>query len=58
MVDTSKHVGFPLPPEMFHEQPKKRKEDFVKHEAICNLLDIPLKCPYCNEVLKEANETR
>tara|TARA_B100001057_G_scaffold448467_1_gene488815 strand:+ start:1858 stop:2010 length:153 start_codon:yes stop_codon:yes gene_type:complete len=46
------HVGFPLPSEMF-APPKKEKEDFDKHVAISELLDIPLKCPHCNEILKE-----
>ena len=42
-----KHIGYPLPPEMFHEQPKPR-EDFYKHMAFTELLDIDLKCPHCN----------
>ena len=52
-----KHVGFPLPSEMFNQEEKVR-EDFIKHEAITNLLDIDLKCPYCEETLVKANERR
>ena len=46
-----KHIGFPLPSEMF--APEKEKEDFDKHAAISELLDIPLKCPHCKEILKQ-----
>tara|TARA_Y100000992_G_C21044054_1_gene386355 strand:- start:32 stop:226 length:195 start_codon:yes stop_codon:yes gene_type:complete len=52
-----KHIGYPLPPEMFHEQPKPR-EDFYKHMAFTELLDIDLKCPHCNELLIKANERK
>ncbi len=45
-----KHVGFPLPSEMFNSPPKER-EDWDKHVAITKLLDIPLKCPHCDEKL-------
>lgn len=59
MVDGTKHVGYPLPSEMFHDsEPKKEKVDFKKHEAICDLLDIDLKCPHCEEVLLKADERR
>jgi uncharacterized C2H2 Zn-finger protein len=27
-------------------------KEFKKEEAICKLLEIPLKCPHCGEVLK------
>ena len=46
-----KHIGFPLPSEMF--APEKEREDFDKHAAISELLDIPLKCPHCEKILKE-----
>ena len=46
-----KHIGFPLPSEMFTPPPKER-EDWDKHVAITELLDIPLKCPHCEAVLK------
>ncbi len=52
MADT-KHIGYPLPSEMFHGTVR---EDFVKHEAISELLDIDLKCPYCEKTLLTANE--
>ncbi len=58
-----KHVGFPLPSEMFHDNVIPMKEikeeiDFVKHEAITRLLDIDLKCPHCNELLVKAKERK
>lgn len=34
-----------------------KTEEFLKHEAISELLEIPLKCPHCGEVLK-TNEQR
>jgi len=52
LADT-KHIGYPLPSEMFHGTVR---EDFVKHEAISELLDIDLKCPYCEKTLLTANE--
>jgi hypothetical protein len=52
LADT-KHVGFPLPSEMFHDSDIINNVDFVKHEAISELLEIPLKCPHCGEVLKK-----
>ena len=42
-----KHLGFPLPSEMFHQKEEK-KIDFKKHQAICDLLDIDLTCPHCH----------
>ena len=33
-------------------------EDFKKHQAICDLLDIDLTCPHCEEVLIKANERK
>ena len=53
----AKHVGYPLPSEMFHQK-EKVKEDFIKHEAMTRLLDIDLTCPYCKETLVKANERR
>ena len=47
-----KHIGFPLPSEMFTPAPKET-EDWDKHVAITKLLDIPLKCPHCNTILKK-----
>ena len=47
-----KHIGFPLPSEMFTPPPKER-EEWDKHVAITELLDIPLKCPHCEAVLKD-----
>jgi|TARA_B100001093_G_C26007314_1_gene668145 hypothetical protein len=29
-----------------------KEQEFLKHEAISELLDIPLKCPHCGEFLK------
>ena len=34
------------------------QEDFIKHEAICELLDLDLTCPHCNEVLEKADERK
>ncbi len=47
-----KHVGFPLPSEMFAPVPPSDKE-WEKHVAITKLLDIPLKCPHCKKTLKK-----
>ena len=58
MVEKAKHVGFPLPSEMFHDSEVTKREDFTKHSAICVLLDIDLTCPYCKEILIKANERR
>ena len=58
MADTdTKHIGYPLPSEMFHQEETVR-EDFIKHEAISDLLDIDLKCPYCEKTLLTANERK
>ena len=57
MTEKTKHIGYPLPSEMFHPK-SESKENFKKHEAICDLLDIDLTCPYCKEVLIKANERR
>tara|TARA_X000000950_G_scaffold289508_1_gene414489 strand:+ start:8041 stop:8202 length:162 start_codon:yes stop_codon:yes gene_type:complete len=47
------HIGFPLPSEMFNKIPTTDiNEEWDKHEKISELLDIPLKCPHCGEVLK------
>tara|TARA_Y100000996_G_C22377601_1_gene583716 strand:+ start:538 stop:702 length:165 start_codon:yes stop_codon:yes gene_type:complete len=51
----SEHIGFPLPSEMFHDIPVVNKdEEWDKHVKISKLLDIPLKCPNCGEVLRNA----
>ena len=47
-----KHVGFPLPSEMFSPVPPS-DESWEKHVAITELLDIPLKCPHCKKTLKK-----
>lgn len=36
---------------------KQEKKNFKKHQAISKLLDIDLKCPYCEEILEKANDT-
>ena len=54
-MQTSKHIGYPLPSEMFHQSPSKnRDKEWDKHVKISKLLDIPLKCPCCKEVLRRA----
>lgn len=55
MSDDSKHIGYPLPSEMFHTDiipTVDIDEEWRKHTAYSELLDIPLKCPHCNTVLK------
>ena len=56
----SKNVGgFPagncltFPDETIEMFALPEKEDFDKHVAISKLLDIPLKCPYCEKILKD-----
>ena len=51
-----KHVGFPLPSEMFAPVPPS-DEAWEKHVAISKLLDIPLKCPHCEKVLRRKYES-
>tara|TARA_B100000212_G_scaffold91618_1_gene67258 strand:+ start:271 stop:450 length:180 start_codon:yes stop_codon:yes gene_type:complete len=51
------HIGYPLPSEMFNTIPTSDKfesidAEFDKHVKITKLLDIPLKCPHCKEILK------
>ena len=53
-----KHVGYPVPTEMWNKMEEQPKEDFVKHQAICNLLDIDLTCPHCNKLLERADERK
>lgn len=51
----NKHIGFPLPSEMFFDRVAGEtdiNEEWNKHEKISKLLDIPLKCPHCKKVLK------
>ena len=48
----NKHIGFPLPSEMFNTSTANINEEWEKHEKISKLLDIPLKCPHCKKVLK------
>ena len=48
-----KHVGFPLPSEMFNTTKKDKNKEWEKHEKISRLLDIPLKCPHCGEKLRD-----
>ena len=53
MLNMNNHIGFPLPSEMFNTIPTVDiNEEWDKHEKISELLDIPLKCPHCGEVLK------
>lgn len=49
------HIGFPLPSEMF-APPERKTEDFDKHMAISELLDIPLKCPHCKKTLRNTTK--
>lgn len=51
MVEDSKHVGFPLPSEMFH--PHTYCWDMPADEIACKLLDIPRKCAVCGKVIEE-----
>lgn len=55
-LQTIKHVGYPVPTEMWNSMEKESKEDFVKHQAISDLLDIDLTCPNCNAVLVTAEQ--
>jgi hypothetical protein len=55
-LQTIKHVGYPVPTEMWNSMEKEPKEDFVKHQAISDLLDIDLTCPNCNAVLVTAEQ--
>ena len=57
MVDQAKHIGYPVPTEMWNSM-EEPKEDFKKHQAICDLLDIDLTCPHCKEILIKANERK
>ena len=58
MVDQAKHIGYPVPTEMWNSMTEEPKEDFKKHQAICDLLDIDLTCPHCKEVLITADERK
>tara|TARA_Y100001938_G_C7980574_1_gene374163 strand:+ start:150 stop:437 length:288 start_codon:yes stop_codon:yes gene_type:complete len=57
-MNPNNHIGFPLPSEMFNRHMDKKikiktiNEEWDKHEKISELLDIPLRCPHCGEVLK------
>ena len=42
MTEKIKHIGYPVPTEMWNNIDNKPKEDFKKHQAICDLLDIDL----------------
>ena len=57
---SSKHVGYPVPTEMWNSM-EKEEVDFLKHEAITRLLDLDLECPHCNKILvkqmSEENKT-
>jgi len=48
------HIGFPLPPEMFH--PHLYCVALPQDEAMCKLLDIPLKCMVCGKVMEKEND--
>lgn len=57
MKVSSKHVGYPVPTEMWNSM-EKEEVDFLKHEAITRLLDLDLECPHCNKILVKADERR
>ncbi len=44
------HIGFPLPPAMFH--PHTYCWAMPKDEAMCELLNLPLKCAVCGKTIK------
>ena len=46
-----KHIGFPLPSEMFH--PHLYCWDLPDEEVACKLLDIPRKCKVCGKTIKK-----
>lgn len=48
-----KHIGFPLPSEMFH--PHLYCVATEQDKAMCELLDIPLKCMVCGKVMEKEN---
>ncbi len=50
-----KHIGFPLPTEMFHPHTCFA---LPKDEAICELLQIPLKCYSCGKIIKRYEKTK
>ena len=39
MTEKIKHIGYPVPTEMWNNIDNKPKEDFKKHQAICDLLE-------------------
>lgn len=45
----SKHIGYPLPTEMFHPH---SCFSMPKDEAMSELLQIPLRCYSCNKIMK------
>ena len=54
-TDKDKHIGYPIPTEAWNSMQipvKNIDEEWKKHTAYSELLDIPLKCPHCGEVLK------
>ena len=58
MVDQAKHIGYPVPSEMWNSMTEEPKEDFKKHQAICDLLDIDLTSPHCKKVIIKADERK
>ena len=54
--DPKNHIGFPLPPEMFH--PHTYCWALPKDEAMSELLQIPLKCYVCNKVIKRYEKSK
>ena len=58
MIEKQKHIGYPVPTEMWNSMTEEPKEDFKKHQAIYDLLDIDLTCPHCKEVLITADERK
>lgn len=51
-----KHIGFPLPSEMFH--PHTYCWAMEKDEQMCELLQIPLRCHVCNKVIKRYEKSK
>ena len=52
----TKHIGFPLPPDMFH--PHTYCWAMPQDEAMSELLQIPLKCHVCKKVIKRYEKSK
>ena len=46
------HIGFPFTYSLNIEKELDKDEEWDKHVKISKLLDIPLRCPCCGEVLR------